>query len=107
MESFIFFSPRPQRPGPDGNRAAQTARQGAVLGQFHDPADVADEDMIGVHPHLPGQLAWVWRHPLLPMDGDEELGPDQGVDNFQLLLAGVARHVKGASFSLSTSASLR
>ena len=34
-------------------------------------------------------------HPLLAVEGDEELGLDQGVDDFQLLLAGVARHMEG------------
>ncbi len=33
--------------------------------------------------------------PLLAVDGDEELGLDQGVDDLQLLLAGVAGDVEG------------
>ena len=31
---------------------------------------------------------------LLPVNRDKELGLDQGVDDLQLLLAGVARHVQ-------------
>ena len=34
--------------------------------------------------------------PLLAVDGNEEFGLHQGVDDLQLLLAGVARHVEGA-----------
>ena len=70
---------------------------GGVLGELHDLADVADEDMPGVHAHLAGQLGVGFEMALLPVDGNEEPGLDQGVDDFQLLLAGVARDVEGAA----------
>ena len=41
-------------------------------------------------------LACVLQVPLLAVDGDEELGLHQGVDDLQLLLAGVAGDVEGA-----------
>ena len=34
------------------------------------------------------------QHPLLTVEGNEELGLGQGVDDLQLLLAGVAGHVE-------------
>ena len=68
----------------------------ALGGQLNDPADVADDDVAGLHAHLAGQLGVDLQHALLAVDGDEELGLDQGVDDLQLLLAGVARNVQGA-----------
>ena len=50
-------------------------------GHQHHPADVANENPVGLHPHLLGQLAVDLEHPLLPVDGDEKFGLDQGVDN--------------------------
>ena len=51
----------------------------------------------GGRSHLLGHPGVGLEVALLPMDRDEELGPDQGVDDFQLVLTGVAGHVKGAS----------
>ncbi len=51
--------------------------------------------MMFSHAHLPGQLCVDLQHALFSVDRDEELGLDQGVDDLQLLLAGVARHVEG------------
>lgn len=37
--------------------------------------------------------------PLLAVDRNEELGTGQGVNNFQFLLAGVARDIRPSDFS--------
>ena len=66
-----------------------------VVGQLDDLADVADEDVSGVHAHLLGQLGVDLQVALLAVDGDEELRLDQRVDDLQLLLAGVAGDVEG------------
>ena len=52
--------------------------------------------VLGGHAHLLGQLGVGLEVPLLAVDGNEEFGLHQGVDDLQLLLAGVARHVEGA-----------
>ena len=46
--------------------------------------------MVPVQAHLLGHLAVNLEHPLLAVEGDEEPGPGEGVDDFQFLLAGVA-----------------
>ncbi len=48
----------------------------------------------GTHAHLLGQLGMNLQMPLLAVDRNEELGTGQGVNNFQFLLAGVARDMK-------------
>ena len=50
--------------------------------------------MIAVHAHLLSQLAVDLQHPLLTVERDEETRLRQGVDDLQLLLAGVAGDVK-------------
>ena len=50
--------------------------------------------MVAVHAHLLGQLAVDLEHALLTMEGDEETGLRQRVDDLQLLLAGVAGDVE-------------
>src|SRR5699024_7088492 len=75
-----------------GDGATQLAGLG---GELDHPADVADDDVVGSHAHLPGQLGVDLQVALLPVDGNEELGLDQAVDDLQLLLAGVAGHVEG------------
>ena len=73
------------------------ARQLAALGgKLDDPANVADDHVAGVQAHLTGQLGVNLEHTLLAVDGNEVFGLDQSVDDLQLLLAGVARHVQGA-----------
>ena len=64
-------------------------------GELDHPADVADDDVVGGHPHLLGQLGVDLQMALFPVDGDEELGLHQAVDDLQLLLAGVAGHMEG------------
>ena len=68
---------------------------GGVGGELHDLADVADDDVVGAHAHLHGQLCVALEMLLLAVDGDEELGLDQCVDNLEFLLIGVARDVQG------------
>ena len=76
---------------PGGNGARKLCR---IPGELDDPADVADDDMVGIHAHLTGKLRMALEVTLLSVDGNEELGLHQGVDDFQLLLAGVARHME-------------
>ena len=75
-----------------GDGAAQLAGLGR---QLDHPADVADEDVPGVHAHLAGQLGVELQVALLSVDRDEEFGLHQAVDDLQLLLAGVAGHMEG------------
>src|SRR5699024_8668228 len=75
-----------------GDGAPQLAGLG---GQLNDPADVADDDVVGLHPHLLGQLGVDFQMALLPVDWDEELGLHQAVHDLQLLLTGVAGDVQG------------
>ena len=63
-------------------------------GQLDDLAHVPDHDAGRAHAHLPGQLRMDLQHPLLAVDRDEEPGLDQGVDQLELLLAGVAGDVQ-------------
>ena len=59
-----------------------------------DGAVVGNGDMVAVHAHVLGQLGVDLQHPLLAVEGDEEPGLREGVDDLQLLLAGVAGHVE-------------
>ena len=63
-------------------------------GQLDDGAVVGDADVPGIHAHGLGHPAVDLQHPLLAVEGDEELGLHQRVDDLQLLLAGVAGHVE-------------
>ena len=63
-------------------------------GQLEDGADFTDEDVLGVHTHGLSQLAVDLQHTLLTVDGQEELGPDQTVDDLQLLLAGMSGNME-------------
>ena len=65
-----------------------------LAGDFNDAAVVGDGDVIAVHAHLLSQLAVDLQHPLLTVERDEEPGLRQGVDDLQLLLAGVAGDVE-------------
>ena len=62
-------------------------------GEFDDAPHVADDNVLRGGSHLLGHPGVGLEVALLPMDRDEELGPDQGVDDFQLVLAGVAGHM--------------
>ena len=59
-------------------------------GDLNGGAVVGDGDVVPGQAHVLGQLAVDLEHPLLAVDGDEEPGLGQGVDDLQLLLAGVA-----------------
>ena len=56
----------------------------------------------GSDAHLAGQLGVELQVALLSVDRDEEFGLHQAVDDLQLLLAGVAGHMRGSSRSLTT-----
>ena len=81
----------------DAGAVHQNAARGHIagelaggLGQLDDPAHVGDDDVLGVHAHGLGQPGVGPEMALLAVDGDKELGLNQGVDDFQLLLSGVA-----------------
>ena len=63
-------------------------------GQLDDAAVIGHADVIGSHAHALRHPFMNLQHPLLAMEGDEELGPCQGVDDLQLLLTGVAGHMQ-------------
>ena len=63
-------------------------------GQLDDAAVVGHADVVGVHPHALRHPLVDLQHPLLAVEGDKELGSGQGVDDLQLLLAGVAGHMQ-------------
>ena len=65
-----------------------------MLGDLDDLADVADDDVPGVHAHLLGQLGVNLQVALFAVNRDKESGLDQGVDDLQLVLAGVAGDVE-------------
>ena len=64
-------------------------------GQLDDAADLRQHNVLPVHAHLHGQIHVAAEHLLLPVEGDEEPGLGQGVNDLQLLLAGVAGDVEG------------
>ena len=70
-----------------GDGACQLAGLG---GTFDDPTDVGDQDVLGVHAHLTGDGGVLLQVALFAVEGDEETGLHQGVDDLQLLLTGVA-----------------
>ena len=76
---------------PGGDGAVDLA---GLAGELEDGADFADVNVPGVHAHGLCQLGMELQMPLLAVDGDEEFGLYQPVDDFQLLLAGVAGDVK-------------
>ena len=74
-----------------GNRPSQLAGLGGAL---DDLADVRNDDPLRGHPHLLGQLGVLLQVPLLAVHGDKVLGLAQGMDDLQLLLAGVPGDVQ-------------
>ena len=76
---------------PGGDGAVDLA---GLAGELENGADLADVNVPGVHAHGLRQLGVELQMPLLAVDGDEELGLYQSVDDFQLLLTGVAGDVK-------------
>ena len=59
-------------------------------GQLDDGAVFGHADVPGVHAHGLRHPLVDLQHPLLTVQGNEELGLGQGVDDLQLLLTGVA-----------------
>ena len=77
---------------PPGGHGAVDA--GAVGVHLNDLADVGNDDVPGVHAHPLGQLGVDFQVPLLAVDGDKKPGLHQGVDDLQLVGAGVAGDVE-------------
>ena len=66
------------------------------MGELNHPAHVGDDDVLRRGAHLLGHFGVGLEVALLAVDRDKELGPNQGVDDLQLVLAGVAGDVEGA-----------
>ena len=62
--------------------------------QLDDGAVVGNGDVVALHAHVLSQLAVDLEHALLAVEGNEEAGLGEGVDDLQLLLAGVAGHMQ-------------
>ncbi len=63
------------------------------LVESHGVAVLAQKDALAVDAHGLGQLHVIGHVPVLPVDGDEELGAGHGHEHGQLAAAGVAAHV--------------
>ena len=63
-------------------------------GQLDDGTVVSHDDVVGLHAHALGHPLVDLQHALLAVEGDEEPGLRQRVDDLQLLLAGVAGHMQ-------------
>ena len=74
-----------------GNNAVFLA---GLAGEFKHRADLADVNVPGVHTHGLGQLGVDLQHPLFAVDGQEEPGMHQTMDDLQLLPAGMAGGVQ-------------
>ena len=63
-------------------------------GQLNHAAILRHADVVGLHAHLLRQTLMDLQHALFTVEGDKEAGTGQRVDDLQLLLAGVTRHVE-------------
>ena len=78
----------------DLTRRHGVTQAAGLVGAVDDPADVADQDILRTHAHLPRQSGVLLQMALLTVNGDKVAGLGQGVDDLQLLAAGVARDVQ-------------
>ena len=79
-------------PGLDG-----APQVGGLFPQLDDPADIRDQDILALDPHLLGQLGMAPEMLLLPVHGDEVPGLHQGQDHLLLLLAGMTGNMKAGA----------